>query len=312
MNVWLVVVFLNHKCMFCNLFNALLHLPSAFRPIPHPRVIMTLLVKDEETLLEHNLRFHHAMGVDGFIITDNNSADATPAIIERYRQMGWVLAVIHETGTDYRQKQWVDRMIDVARREFAADWIINADGDEFWYPPTGDFHTQLAHLRANVLRCEVIGMRPEEDIPFTEWRETAHETAEREALGLSPYGIFGPHSHKVMHRAQGYLQIAMGNHKVHMLPRWCQASDIRIYHYNHLGREAFVRKVVNGGEQLERNPSRHGGKHWRYFLELYRQDRLHEEYDRVVGTHLVEQLRRLRALRTDTTMSDWFAAHPET
>ena len=122
---------------------------------------MTLLVKDEETLLEHNLRFHHAMGVDGFIITDNNSTDATPAIIERYRQMGWVLAVIHETGTDYRQKQWVDRMIDVARREFAADWIINADGDEFWYPPTGDFHTQLAHLRANVLRCEVIGMRPE-------------------------------------------------------------------------------------------------------------------------------------------------------
>lgn len=296
--------------MLRNIPHALLSLPKAFRRTARPRVIMTLLVKNEGVLLEHNLCFHHAMGVDGFIITDNNSTDATPDIIERYRQKGWVLAVIQESGTDYRQKQWVDRMIHLARRKFAADWIINADGDEFWYPPMGNFHTQLAHVRANVLRCEVVGMRPEEGTPFTQWKETAHETPQREALGLSPYGIFGPHPYKVMHRAKGYLQISMGNHKVKMLPRWRKDSDIRIYHYNHLGREAFLQKVVNGGEQIERNPSRHGGRHWRYFLDLHRQGRLNEEYDRVVGTHLTEPLRALGGLRTDTTMADWFAAHP--
>lgn len=49
---------------------------------------MTLLVKNEEGMLEENLQFHKAMGVDGFIITDNNSTDSTPDIIRKYKQKG--------------------------------------------------------------------------------------------------------------------------------------------------------------------------------------------------------------------------------
>ena len=115
--------------MIHKIFDAICALPRAFRPIAQPRIIMTLLVKDEATLLEANIRYHHAIGVDGFIVTDNNSTDRTPEIIERLRQEGLVLAVVQEPGTDYRQKQWVDRMVQMARKQFAADWIINADGD---------------------------------------------------------------------------------------------------------------------------------------------------------------------------------------
>lgn len=52
------------------------------RKTSDPRLVMTLLVKNEEAMLEENLLFHKAMGVDGFIVTDNNSTDRTMDILE--------------------------------------------------------------------------------------------------------------------------------------------------------------------------------------------------------------------------------------
>ena len=91
--------------------RALLDLPHSMRKTPSPRIIMTLLVKNEEDMLAQNLEFHHAMGVSHFIITDNNSTDHTPDIIRRYQAKGWVLECIEERATDSDQKTWVDRMI---------------------------------------------------------------------------------------------------------------------------------------------------------------------------------------------------------
>lgn len=58
--------------------RALAELPKTLRRTRHPRLIMTLLVKNEAQMLAHNLEFHHRMGVDGFIVTDN-----TPPMIHR-------------------------------------------------------------------------------------------------------------------------------------------------------------------------------------------------------------------------------------
>ena len=57
--------------MLHKIFQALCDLPRTFSRTPHPKVVMTLLVKNEAELLETNLRFHHAMGVDAFVVTDN-------------------------------------------------------------------------------------------------------------------------------------------------------------------------------------------------------------------------------------------------
>ena len=51
---------------------ALCDLPKSFGKTTSPVLMMTLLVKNEEAMLEQNLQFHKAMGVDGFIVTDNN------------------------------------------------------------------------------------------------------------------------------------------------------------------------------------------------------------------------------------------------
>lgn len=278
--------------MIKKLLQALIALPHSLRRTPEPRLIMTLLVKNEEELLEQNLLYHKSMGVDGFIITDNNSTDRTPEIIEKYRQKGWVLNVIRETATDYAQKRWVDRMVLLARKQYKADWIINADADEFWYAPSGDLKALLATTHANALDCEVRNVLPEANRPWTAWDKTVRHVPDAAAYDLSLYSLYGRGTKKVMHRAAGYLQISMGNHKVKMLPKRTRSCDVVVYHYNVRSREAFVAKMVNGGQQLEQRKSRHGGRHWRYFYALYKEGRLEAEYDRVVGT---QQLPRLIA-----------------
>ena len=146
--------------------------PLAFKQTKEVKLFMTLLVKNEEGMLEENLQFHKAMGVDGFIITDNNSTDSTPDIIRKYKQKGWIKEVIEEKATNYEQKDWVNRMIWKAKTIYKADWIINADADELWYAPTGNLKDELYATNANVLNCEMRSVYPEEEKPFWQWDKT--------------------------------------------------------------------------------------------------------------------------------------------
>lgn len=288
------------------ILHAIADIPKSLRKTPEPRLIMTLLVKNEKDLLEQNLMFHRAMGVDAFIVTDNNSTDSTPEIIRKYEEKGWIVESIEEKATDYSQKKWVDRMVWAAKTRHKATWVINADADEFWYSPTGNLKDCLSQTKANVLRCEVRNMYPEENIPWTQWSRTAYHIPDAEDRGLSPYSIFGHETVKVAHRAAGYIQISMGNHKVKMLPSNTKNSDIIVYHFNIRGRRQFIEKMVNGGKQYENHKSKHGGRHWRYFYSLYKEGKLEEEYDRVIGLQQQDTLESEGYIRTDSRLSEKF------
>lgn len=283
--------------------------PFAPRRIEKPRLIMTLLVKNEADKLEQNLLFHHEMGVDGFIVTDNNSSDSTPDILRRYKEKGWVLDIIDEPSTGYEQKLWVDRMVMMAIKKHRADWVINADADELWFAPSGCLKTELSECRSRIMKCQSHCMMPEEDVPFTEWTQRVEPVDTPQQYDLSPYSIFQPQRGKVAHRATGYLHIAMGNHKVAMLPRTIAQGPIRIYHYSVGTRQVFIDKMVQGGRELEKHSSKHGGRHWRYFYQLYKENRLSEEYDRVIGLPNRERLIADGCLVEDTTIRDYFLKH---
>jgi glycosyltransferase involved in cell wall biosynthesis len=267
---------------------------------------MTLLVKNEEDMLEENLIFHKYMGVDYFIVTDNNSTDRTPDILQKYKQLGWIKEIIKEHGTDYSQKEWVDRMVWRAKTRYDADWVINADADELWYAPTGNLKSELTDTHANVLHCKMKNVYPEENKTFTRWNRLVHPVEDKETYELSPYSLFEWQRGKVLHRTAGYLQIGKGNHKVSMFPRRKEESCILIYHYNIRGKEHFLHKMINGGQQCEHSKSKHGGRHWRYFYDLYKEGRLELIYEDVIGSPHYKELQQAGYIYTDNTIPDIF------
>lgn len=287
---------------------ALIESFKAFRHIHNPCLYMTLLVKNEEDILENNLRFHKAMGVDGFIITDNNSTDRTSDIIRKYQEIGWVKEVINETATNYNQKEWVDRMVWIAKKRYKADWIINADADELWYAPSGNLKTEMTSTRANVLNCDVKVVYPE-DKPFYQWNKMIKAVPDRTQFDLSLYSQFERQNKKVAHRTSCYLQISMGNHKVTMFPKKSVNSNIIVYHYNIRGKQHFMEKMINGGKQLEQHRSKHGGRHWRYFYQLHKEGKLEAEYERVIGRNAYDRLLKEGYIYTDDTIAKFFATN---
>jgi len=167
---------------------------------------MALKVRDEGDVLEANLRFHHALGVDRFVVTDNGSTDDTAEILSRYADAG-LAHVIDEPGTDYRERGagWLTQMARLAATELEAAWVIHTDADEFWLPLRGTLTEALAAIpeRYGVVvapRTEFVG-RPDRAGSFAD-RLTARESRAR----------FQP---KVAHRAEpDVVVLDRGGHDV--------------------------------------------------------------------------------------------------
>ena len=111
------------------------------------RLVMTLKVRDEADIIEDNLRFHRAMGVDFFVVTDNGSVDGTSEILDRYVSAG-LAQVIQEPTSGLRSNEmdWTTRMARLAASEHGADWVFNNDADEFWWPITGTIKDALDQI----------------------------------------------------------------------------------------------------------------------------------------------------------------------
>ena len=171
---------------------------------------MTYKVRDEADVLEDNLRFHHALGVDFFIVTDNGSVDGTKEILQRWVDAG--LARVIEAPDEPMSStghRWLTDMARLAAEEHGADWVLHNDADEFWWPLEGTLREALAAIPEEfgaVLapRVEFVG-RPDGPGSFAE------RLTYREAHGrLRP---------KVAHRARGDVVVLhRGGHDVVAAP----------------------------------------------------------------------------------------------
>ena len=176
---------------------------------------MTLLARDEVDVIDAQIAFHLNAGVDFVVATDNRSQDGTTEVLERYERAG-VLHLLREDGDDMRQSEWVTRMARLAATEFGADWVLNADADEFWWPQAGSLADVLAAIpdRYGVVRgcwrhfLPVASVDPAE--PFFE-RMTVRLCAPAHPGDKST--IFHAHQ-KVAHRADPEVELEAGNHNV--------------------------------------------------------------------------------------------------
>jgi hypothetical protein len=268
---------------------------------------MTLLVRDEEDVLAANLDFHFAQGVDFVIATDNLSVDRTPEILRAYERRG-VLRYIHEPADDYNQAAWVTRMARLAAGEHGADWVINNDADEFWWPGRGTLHDVLAAVPATI---GVVKVPRHNFVPLEGSGPFHARMIWREAVSLNTLGQ--PLPLKVAHRAAPGVVVAQGNHGVDgVSPPGVDSADIEILHFPMRHGAQFTNKIAKGGAAYERSTTvpRHTGGTWRsLFSELRSNGSL--ERHLVAAIHGPERLALRLAdgeIVQDRRLADFFGA----
>lgn len=283
--------------------------------IHNPKLFMTILAKDEADIIEKQILFHKAMGVDGFIVTDNNSSDGTTEIFEKYKEKGWIKEIINEYSCDYEQVKWVDRMIKIARDKYHADWIINADADEFWCCEHESLKSELSKSHSNIIYANILNIYPENETDFYKNEDliaNCQNIKDEINKSLSPYSMYTKQIPKVIHRTKGYITIEPGNHSVKMkLSNKSFSENIHIYHYSLRGLEHFKRKMINGGASVNSTKSlpANAGQHWKYFYEIFTNQGCDyiDEYEKVVGSKHLDELRRSGIFSKGTKVKDFFS-----
>lgn len=243
---------------------------------------MTLVVRDEAEILEANLDYHFAQGVEFAIVTDHGSSDATPEILRRYEDCGLV-RVLRAEGHQHHQSRRVTRLARLAAIEYDADWVINNDADEFWWPATGSLsdvftaiperYGQVEASRHNFLPAPSEGERP-----FYE-QLVVRERASRNLVGA-------PLEPKVAHRGDPDVIVAPGNHSVSgaALEPVPHCGLLEVLHFPMRTFAQFERKVLATGIGYESLPFRSDevGRDQLKLLELQREGRLGEYFDQHV------------------------------
>jgi hypothetical protein len=240
------------------------------------KLVMTLLVRDEADIVDAQIAYHLHAGVDFVVATDNRSEDATLEILERYARDG-VLYLIREPGDDLRQSEWVTRMARLATTDFGADWILNADADEFWHARGASLKELLCAVptRFGAVRGAWRNFvpRPDDERLFAE-RMTARLCTPK----------FHPHplsTHfKSAHRAHADVRVGRGNHEaladdLVALRGW---YPIEILHFPVRSFDQCRRKYVTQFAALERNASKGIPGHMAQAYEAYRAGRLDAFY----------------------------------
>jgi hypothetical protein len=276
------------------------------------KVVMTLLVRDEVDIVESWLAFHLNAGADFVIATDNRSRDGTTEVLETYASKG-LLHLIREPGEDLRDGEWVTRMARLAATDFGADWVVNSDADEFWWPRGGSLERVLAAIpeRYGTVSAFLRTFVPRPgDAAFAE-RMTVRFSA------LAP--IHDPNSlyrpiRKVVHRADPAITLVRGHHTARdtalaPLRGW---YPIEAFHFPLRTREQCARKALVMGTAFAKHIDRastgyhaemfealKSGAIDRYYESLVVDDREVErgvaEGRLVIDTRLRDALRQIEA-----------------
>jgi hypothetical protein len=254
------------------------------RPGP---IAMLMLVRDEIDIIEQNIDFHLRMGIEQFVVTDNGSVDGTRDILTNFqRRLGKSIVIIDDPEPAYHQSARVNRMVQVAKKRFRPSWIISSDADEFWYPASGRYDSEIDG-RKNILNCDWHNFLPR---PKMSWQEFTDVGEMR--------GYHGRMS-KVFCLTRGLVGMYTGNHKSRSIPHIAAHSDnIRVYHYPVRSYAQFERKVVQGHRAaLIANFQESAAWHWREYYHAWENGLLPQIY---------QDLALRNRLSEDRTMADLF------
>ncbi len=240
------------------------------------RFVVTVMVRDEVDIIAAMVEHHLAQGADLIIATDNGSVDGTTEVLQQYADLG-VLELHHDPVFRKQQHAVVTGMARRAFTDHAADWVINADADEFWVPRDKRLTLRSA-LEATPLSLDAF------TVPVTNlvgppamrgsgvdrllWRD------QRTPEQLQAVGIFAQPTDDAVHRGDPEIVVSQGNHFVSLTSAGQPdpAFALEVLHLPWRSLLQYERRVVNSGRSYEANPdlrpskNHHGMADYRRYL----------------------------------------------
>ena len=179
---------------------------------------VTLMVRDEADVIPAWLDHHVAQGFDVFVITDNGSVDGTTELLTAFAARDDVTVDLrHDPVHRKQQGTVVTGMARDAASVHAADWVVNADADEFVLPVDRTLSVRQVFERLDpavgaftVPVVNLTGMLAESGggVERLHWRD------ERSQAELEAIGLVGPPSTNAVHVGDPEVVVVQGNHQV--------------------------------------------------------------------------------------------------
>lgn len=224
-----------------------------------PKIVMTLMVRDEADVIAAMLEHHFAEGVDVVIVTDNGSVDGTREILAEYAASGRV--EVHDyLAHDKNQAAVVSSMASRAATHHGATWVINADADEFFVArdPQKTLRDALEGIPTGIGSFEVpvVNMtgppaREGGALGRLIWRDHREESSLMTTVAL--------HSHPtsdVIHVGRADIAVVQGNHGVNIqsLGSPPPGSEVEVLHFPWRTYSQYATKIENTGKSYDANP----------------------------------------------------------
>lgn len=226
------------------------------------KVVMTMVVRDEKDIIYENILFHQACGVDFFIVLDHNSKDGTTQVLKEFESKG-ILYYMYRDDNYIQQSKWVTMMAQMAKTKYNADWVINNDADEFWFPKDGDIKKAIGFVgkRLNLfaVKRHNFVLLSDNNGYFYE-RMIYRETDPKNPAG----GILSP---KVIHRGSKNVIVCEGNHELKNLSNPLLSRiliklrllknnfiPIEIFHFPNRDKMQVYRKIYNQNKRFQNVP----------------------------------------------------------
>ncbi|WP_022882129.1 glycosyltransferase family 2 protein [Gryllotalpicola ginsengisoli] len=226
------------------------------------------MVKNEADIIGTTLDHLLSQGVDGIIVADNGSTDATPDIVAGFAATGRV-HLARDREFSYLQSQKMSLLADTARSA-GADWIVPFDADELWFAPGACLAEGLRATDSPKAGARMYCLFPGTDSQLGDgsWRIDRLRY---------PYWL-----DKVAFRSHPMASLKQGNHTV--LRPGEQTPALGLIHIPWRSFEQFRTKVRQGAaaRRATIGGSELGGLHW-LSLDKLSDAELRHEWGRLLG-----------------------------
>ena len=221
---------------------------------------VTLMVRDEADVLPAWLDHHVAQGFDVFVITDNGSEDGTTELLTAFAEREDVVVDLrHDPVHRKQQGTVVTGMARDAATVHHADWVVNADADEFLLPVDRSLRVRTVFEQLDpvigaftVPVVNLTGQLAESGAGLgrLHWRD------ERPLEDLHAAGLLAPPTTNAIHVGDPAVTVVQGNHQVSVanggeVPA---ALALEVLHLPWRSWAQYAHRVEISGRAYEANP----------------------------------------------------------